>query len=280
MNMKNEKLQEILNRNQIRSYGVCDYNGISGFLPCRNREWIPVDAKSVIVCAFPYYTGEYPDANVCKYAMVPDYHVVVRKILNQAAEELSHAFRASFVGFTDVSALPERECALAAGLGFSGVNGMVIHPQYGSFFVIGEIVTDYPFEFDAPLPQQICMQCGRCVENCPAGAISEDGIDYTRCLSEITQRKGELTEEEQSLVRKNGLMWGCDSCQNCCPYNKDLPLSYLQAFSLDVQPVVTRENLNPLCKTRAFGYKGKALLKRNLDLIGYGEVPAATQKNK
>ena len=205
---------------------------------------------------------------------------MVRQILNQAAEELSQTFGASFVSFTDVSALPERECALSAGLGFPGVNGLVIHPQYGTFFVIGEIVTDYLFEFDHPLTQQICMQCGRCVASCPAGAISWDGIDYTRCLSEVTQRKGDLTGEEQALVWKNGLMWGCDCCQNCCPYNKDLPLTYLEAFSTDVQPVVTRENLNLLCKTRAFGYKGKTLLKRNLELIGDGTVPATTEKEK
>ena len=265
--MCRDKLREILEKHQIFSYGVCDYNGISEFLPCRNREWIPQEAKSVIVCAFPYYTGEHPGANVCKYAMVPDYHYVVRQILNQAAEELREAFSASFVGFTDVSALPERECALAAGLGFPGVNGLVIHPKYGTFFVIGELVTDYLFPFDSPL-LEVCLHCGACIRACPVGAIGKDGIDYTSCLSEVTQRKGELTEEEQSLVQKNGLMWGCDCCQNCCPHNRNLPVTYIEGFSSDVQPVVTRENLNALCKTRAFGYKGKTLLKRNLEIIG------------
>ena len=268
--MSREILREILLRNQIRSFGICDYNGIQDFLPCRNRERIPPEAKSVIVCAFPYYTGEHPGANVCKYAMVPDYHVVVRTLLNQAAEELSQHFDASFVGFTDVSALPERACALAAGLGFPGVNGLVIHPQYGTFFVIGELVTDYLFPFDQPLAQT-CLHCGACIRSCPAGAISETGIDYARCLSEVTQRKGDLTEEEQAQVTKNGLMWGCDSCQNCCPHNRSLPLTYIRAFADDVEPVVTRETLNALCKTRAFGYKGKTLLKRNLALIGYEE---------
>ena len=270
--MCRDKLREILNRNQIYSFGVCDYNGITGFLPCRNREWIPENAKSVIVCAFPYYTGEHPGADVCKYAMVPDYHFVVRQILNAAAAELKEEFNASFVGFTDVSALPERQCALSAGLGFAGINGLVIHPQYGTFFVIGELVTDYLFPFDTPL-DKVCIQCGRCIQSCPAGAISWDGIDYTRCLSEVTQKKGDLTPEEQALVQKNGLMWGCDCCQNCCPYNKNLPVTYLSAFAEDVQPLVTRENLNALCKTRAFGYKGKTLLKRNLDLIGNPGMP-------
>ena len=265
--MENNQLKEILSRHQIYSYGVCDYREISTFLPCRNRERIPENARSVIVCAFPYYTGEHPVANVCKYAMVPDYHVVVRQILNQAAEELREYYQASFVGFTDVSALPEKQCALAAGLGFPGVNGLVIHPQYGTFYVIGELVTDYLFPFDSPLTQT-CMHCGACIRACPAGAITPDGIDYSRCLSEVTQRKGELTQLEQQRIRKNGLMWGCDCCQNCCPHNRDLPRTFLEGFSSDIQPVVTRENLNQLCKTRAFGYKGKTLLKRNLELIG------------
>ena len=270
--MKNEELREILRKHGIFSFGVCDYGSITEFLPCRNREWIPQNARSVIVCAFPYYTGEHPGANVCKYAMVPDYHVVVRQLLNQAAEELKAHFDAAFVGFTDVSALPERQCALSAGLGFPGVNGLVIHPEYGSFFVIGELVTDYLFAFDSPMTRT-CLNCGACIRACPVGAITREGIDYTRCLSEVTQRKGELTEEEEALIAKNGLMWGCDCCQNCCPHNKNLPLTYITGFSADIQPLVTRENLNPLCKTRAFGYKGKTLLKRNLTLIGEQEKP-------
>lgn len=266
-NMEQQQLRQILRRNQIRSYGICDYGQIREFLPCRNRERIPEHAKSVIVCAFPYYTGEHSGANVCKYAMMPDYHVVVRNILNQAAQELSQAFCASFVGFTDVSALPERACALAAGLGVQGVNGLVIHPEYGSFFVIGELVTDHRFVPCPTAAAQSCLRCGRCIESCPGGAISWEGIDYSLCLSEVTQRKGDLTAGEQERIRKNGLMWGCDACQNCCPHNRELPQTYLEAFLSDIQPVVTRENLNALCKTRAFGYKGKTLLKRNLALV-------------
>ena len=268
--MCRKRLEDILREHEIFSFGVCDFREISEFLPCRNRERIPENAKSVIVCAFPYYTGEHPGADVCRYAMVPDYHVVVRGLLNGAAEALEAEFGSSFVGFTDVSALPERACALAAGLGFPGVNGLVIHPEYGSFFVIGELVTDFLFPFDVPLTRT-CMNCGACIRACPVGAISREGIAYSRCLSEVTQRKGELTDAEQAAIEKNGLMWGCDCCQNCCPHNRQLPLTYLEDFSSDVEPVVTRQNLNALCKTRAFGYKGKTLLKRNLALIGYGE---------
>ena len=161
--MCRDKLREILTRNQILSYGICDYNGITEFLPCRNREWIPENAKSVIVCAFPYYTGEYPDADVCKYAMVPDYHVVVRQILNQAAAELREEFQASFVGFTDVSALPERQCdtlvlMLICGLGFplllNGLSALIFpHQADGSLVTAGDKVLGSEFvgqEFTKP----------------------------------------------------------------------------------------------------------------------------------
>ena len=273
--IEREILAQIMADHQIRSYGVCDYRQIRQFLPCRNRERIPADAKSVIVCAFPYYTGEHPGANVCKYAMVPDYHVVVRQILNRACQDLEQACGGAFVAFADVSALPEHHCAMAAGLGAAGVNGLVIHPEYGSFFVIGEIVTDRLLEFDAPRAEQMCMRCGKCIQNCPAGAIRWDGIDYSRCLSQITQQKGELTPGDQALIRRNRLMWGCDACQNCCPHNAHVPLTHLGEFRGDVQPVVTGENLSALCKTRAFGYRGKTLLRRNLALLAPEEPPAS-----
>lgn len=268
--MRFTTLSKILSKHRIYSFGICDYQNISCFLPCRNRDTIPQQAKCVIVCAFPYYTGEYLQANVCKYAMIPDYHQVVRGILSAACEELEKTFGGSFVGFSDISALPEKECALQSGLGVMGKNGLVIHPEYGSFFVIGEIVTDQKFPFSKP-NQTSCFACGKCRENCPTGAIGTDGIDYQRCLSFITQRKGELTKEEEAFIQKNGLMWGCDQCQDCCPHNRDLPVTYLKEFSEDIQPVVTEENLKRLMKTRAFGYRGKTLLLRNLALLAAGD---------
>lgn len=261
-----QQLTEILKRHQIEVYGICDYRTLSTALPCRNVSQIPPEACSVIVCAFPYYTAPPEETNLCCYARVPDYHFVVRKILNEAIEEIETVFPGQYAAFSDVSSLPEKEAALRAGIGFPGKNGLVISPVYGSYFVIGEIVTDYPFPVSEPLSQS-CADCGQCIKNCPSGALSKEGFDPELCLSAVTQRKGELTEKEAELIRRGGLIWGCDICQTSCPHNRSVPVTHIKAFSDSVEPMVTEENLSALMKTRAFGYRGKKVIRRNMDLL-------------
>ena len=259
-------LRKILRRHGVDSFGICDFRRLSVLLPSRSRARIPHHARSVIVCAFSYYVGEFPGANVCKYAMVPDYHTVVRGILEPVCRALEEQYPPGrFVCFSDISALPEQECALAAGLGVRGKNGLVIHPEYGSFFVIGEIVTDCVFPFSRPLAGG-CRACGACAAACPAGAIGPAGVDHRRCLSALTQKKGELTPEEAARLRRGGLVWGCDRCQDCCPHNRGLSPTPVGAFLSDVAPRVTEENLPALLRTRAFGWRKQAV-RRNLRLL-------------
>ncbi|MGI5959743.1 MAG: epoxyqueuosine reductase [Massiliimalia sp.] len=260
------RLKEILNQHQIQEYGICSFEPSWGFLPCRQLERIPPEAKSVIVCAFPYYVPCNEPSNLCAYARVPDYHTVVGDLLKETSHHLSQLFGARFEGFTDVSPLPEAKYALAAGLGFKGKNGLVIHPRFGTYFVIGELVTDLQLPPSRPL-EQSCLGCGKCLEQCPSGALSPQGLNAEKCLSAVTQRKGELTPREQELIRQNGLAWGCDRCQQCCPHNQTAETTYLTGFSQSVEPVVTLENLSSLRKTRAFGYRGKAVMVRNLSLL-------------
>ncbi len=258
-------LKEILKSMGITEYGVCSFEDIKEFLPCRNAERIPKGAKSVIVCAFSYYLGKSFETNVAKYAMLPDYHDVVREILNAAAKKLKAEFGGEYEAFSDISALPEKQCSELSGLGVRGKNNLIINKTFGSYFVIGEIITDMFFAPTPPL-RRGCLNCGACVKACPVGAISENGVDYTKCLSAVTQRKGELSDYEQQKIKENKLMWGCDRCQDCCPMNRNAQKTDIEAFLRDVEPLVTRENLSTLMKNRAFGYKGKKLLLRNLDL--------------
>lgn len=259
-------MQKILSRNQIHSYGICNFADISGFLPCRNRTRIPSDAKSVIVCAFPYYIEDPGPGNVARYAMLPDYHTVVGGLLEQCCAALRDTFSGVFEGFTDISAFPEKQCAVLAGLGFVGENQLLIHPEYGTYCMIGEIVTNLLFPASEQNTGQ-CRHCGDCVRHCPGGALSQTGLDCTKCLSAVTQRKGELTQAEANRIARQGLMWGCDVCQDVCPHNRAIKQTHIKAFLEDIVPEVSKENLPALIKTRAFGYKGEKLLLRNLSLL-------------
>lgn len=230
-------------------------------LPVRSRARLPEKAESVILFALPYYSAAAGGGNLSKYAAVPDYHLVVPALLQPVADRLKQAFPDhSFQVFTDSS--PNREVALAvqAGLGVRGDNGLLLHPAYGSFVFIGEIVTDLPLFFFAQ-PGGECLHCGQCRAACPVG------LDKSRCVSALTQKKGALTEEEQALVRAGGLIWGCDRCQDCCPYNRNLPDTPLVEFKRDVLPRLDRDQVEALVPTRAFGFRGPGPLLRNLALL-------------
>lgn len=260
------KLQEILSLFDIRSFGVCDFSPSLIRLPCRRTHEIPAQAKSIIVCAFPYYTGEHPHATVCRYAIVPDYHAVCGTILNSSCNLLQQEFGGSFVWFCDISPFSETRLAVQAGLGVRGQNNLIIHPTYGSYFVIGEIITDQPFPA-SEAHMGSCMGCGACLKQCPQNCIKSDGVDYSQCLSALTQQKGILTPAQQTAIQQGGLAWGCDRCQECCPHNRNLPHTHIPAFLSDMQPIVHRRNVASLLKTRAFGYRGEKVLQRNLDLL-------------
>lgn len=268
-----EELKQILYHLEIRSFGICDFHRLAGSVPSRKREQIPAQAKSVIVCAFPYYSGEYSEANLCKYAMLPDYHQVCGEILTEACRMIVNVFGGNAVWFTDTSPLLEQECAVLSGIGFTGRNNLVIHPQYGTYFTIGEIVTDIAFPCSEPNRGQ-CLDCGRCSALCPGGVLRESPPDYAHCLSALTQKKGTLEPQDALKIKQNGLVWGCDICQDCCPHNRHAVNTHLRAYR-QVTPVVTQDNLPSLMKTHAFGYRGLRVMERNLRLLSDAEGAGA-----
>ena len=250
----------------IDCWGVCAFDRLSQMIPCRAAARLPEDAKSVLVLLFPYYTGPQPERNLSYYTLGPDYHRVAGEMLQGLAEYLAQQLPPyQFVPFVDSSPIPEVEAAVQAGLGCRGENGMLLSPKYGSFVFIGEIVTDLALP-PAQSPEGVCSGCGRCVTACPASALGSGGPDRERCLSHITQKKGELTPQQADLIRKGGLIWGCDICALVCPYNRAPAVTPIPAFK-DVVPVASDENLDFLVETRACGWRGKQVLERNLELI-------------
>ena len=259
-------INEILNE-YFRLWGVCSFDKVKDNLhECRAKSRVPKNAKSVIVIAFPYLLDEsnYSESNISKYAVVSDYHGYVVPLLDSVCKKLTVEHpENSFVPFADNSPVSEVYAACLAGIGVRGLNSLLLTEEYGSFVFIGEIITDLYIE---PTGEKIngCVKCGKCKQACPNGAINENGIDKEKCLSGITQKKGELTEEEKQLIKKTGCAWGCDICQNVCPYNKNAKQTYIEEFTGSALPVV---DINTPVEGRAFAWRGKGVIERNLKIL-------------
>ncbi len=184
-------------------------------------------ARSVIVFAAPYHPGGFPAAEpgglkVAKYALGEDYHYVLRERLAPIVEWLDRErpgcrWRICI----DSAPLMERAYAVASGVGFFGKNSLVITPGLGSFSLLAEIATTAEIAPDPPV-LGTCGTCTRCIDACPTSAITASGVvDARRCLSYLTiEKKSPLDPTEQKAVADAGWVFGCDICQDVCPYNK------------------------------------------------------------
>lgn len=261
-------INEILSR-YAPVYGYCPFEKLSNALiECRAKNRLPSDSKSIIVLLFPYYLGDdaYEGSDISKYAVVPDYHDTITAILNKASKELEEAYPdEEFVVFTDNSPIPEVKAAMYAGLGVRGLNGLFITEKFGSWVFIGEIVTTLALEYPDIKDNSInCIGCKKCVAACPTKAISEKGIITERCLSYITQKKGELTDEQINLIKSSGCAWGCDICQNICPMNKNCASQPIDAF-LNGAEIKARTDSD--ISGRAYAWRGKKVIQRNLAIL-------------
>jgi epoxyqueuosine reductase len=234
------------------------------------------DVKSIIVCLFPYFTGSTGEGNLSKYVYSRDYHLIVKEKLELIAKFLSGRIKGfHYRSFVDNSPLSERYLAYKAGLGFWGINNHIITEKYGSYVFIGCILNNYPFEADKP-QEKTCIQCKECVKNCPGQCISGDfTINPLKCRSYITQKKGDLSNEEKSILKKNRLVWGCDVCQDVCPHNQKVEETILGEFrenllcSLDFEEIagLTNKEFSKKYKERAFSWRGRSILLRNHKVI-------------
>lgn len=229
------------------------------------------EAKSIIVCLFPYYAGSEP-SNISKYARGEDYHIVINKRLSPIKEFLENNGYCARI-YADNSPLNDRYLAYKAGLGFIGRNGFLINPLYGTYTFIGYIITSCPLKSDTP-SEQSCMNCMRCIQSCPGHALSaEHKFDFNKCLSFITQKKGELTQSEMTLMKKYASVWGCDVCQDVCPHNKNAAVSDICEFvhglihTLDIDENISNKEFKRRYSNRAFAWRGKNVILRNLKAL-------------
>lgn len=229
-------------------------------------------AKSIIVCIFPYYTGEDGDANVSRYARIPDYHTVAIDKLQQIVNFINQESGAKCECFADTGVLHDRYLAFLAGLGFFGVNNCLINEEYGSYFFIGYIVTDLELKPDEPQKKE-CLKCGKCVKKCPGGALDGvGGFEAKCCVSYITQIK-ELTEEQMNILKGQDMIYGCDRCQEVCPHNANPVKTPIKEFYKKRQSKLEKNELLAMSNKEfkqkygdfPFSWRGKAVILKNFD---------------
>lgn len=182
-------------------------------------------ARSVICLAVGYASDDTRagDAFVARYARGRDYHKVLKKRCRRLMDQI-RGIAPEFAGraFVDSGPVAERALAAAAGLGWIGRNGCLVAPGLGSYVLLCEIVCNLALTPDGPIASQ-CTDCNACVAACPTGAIVEEGlVDCRRCISYLTiENRGEIAADLRPLMGTR--VFGCDTCQEVCPHNRDLP---------------------------------------------------------
>ncbi len=243
------KRAEILGINEI---GFCEHDG-----------------KTAVCCLFPYFFEDGKDSNLSMYARGFDYHIEAKKIL----ESIISPFTENFEIFVDIGPADNIKVAQKCGLGVLGKNSLLINERLGSCFFIGYAKTDLSVDFDTP-SFGTCLLCDKCVSSCPGNALGDKFLKE-KCASFISQKKGELNEEEIKILKKSGLIFGCDICQAVCPMNKGKG-SCLDVFKKERITNLKKEDLEALSNKefnekyghRAFAWRGKSVLMRNIDILG------------
>ena len=210
-------------------HGRMDYMARHGDKRARPDELVPGTLR-VLSVRMDYGTGEDADAwatldqgeraYVARYALGRDYHKVMRNRLQKLADRIAaHIGPFGYRAFVDSAPVLERALARNAGLGWIGKHSCLINRSAGSWFFLGEILTDLPLPVDAPASAH-CGTCTRCIEVCPTGAIVEPyRVDARRCISYLTIELKESIPEEMRTAVGNRI-FGCDDCQLACPWNK------------------------------------------------------------
>jgi epoxyqueuosine reductase len=257
-------------------------------------EQVLPEARSVIVCAlrFPGLPASEaaagvgaeppPDSasreygKIARYALHEDYHARLLPKLTELAQFLDEcAGTEGSLAYVDTGPLSERAFARAAGLGWIGKNSLLINPEEGSWFWLGEVVTRAELAPDSPLADR-CGTCRRCVEACPTGAILEElrAVDSRRCLSYWNiEHRGPIPEEFHRPM--GDWLLGCDICQEVCPWNQHSlrraraeegppPLEYVP---LDEILTLDQETFRRKYKSRAVGRAKREGLVRNAEII-------------
>lgn len=244
------------------------------YSPSERRDpslYVP-DARSIIVLLLPlYYQAKTPtdmrDRGILSMEAIGiDYHILVREKLVKLWEKLLHVDTFNGKIFVDTGPMVERELLVEANLASYGKSSSAISPLYGSFCHCGYIISTMPYvELKKESSKEdICKDCDACIKSCPGNALT-NGFSYKKCVSYVTQKKGELDKEESRLLQN--ALYGCDVCRLVCPHNRDLVPEIVPTD--EMFPKVSeflshsQRSFRKTYKNRAFVWRGNKILKRN-----------------
>jgi len=245
--------------------------------PTLLNEW----ARSLIILTHNYYPadsslseGKY---KIARYAYGRDYHLIIKEKLHRVVDAIEDEIGAITARvFVDTAPVMEKAWASKAGLGWTGKNSCLINNKKGSFFFLAAIITDLPLVYDEKSVQDHCGNCTKCMDACPNGAITAPGvIDSNRCISYLTiEHKGTFDPENTS--RLHGWIFGCDICQEVCPFNRFssphsepafLPGPDLIEMTDTEWKEISEERFSSLFKGTAVERTGFKGLKRNINQL-------------
>jgi epoxyqueuosine reductase len=238
--------------------------------------------KSIVTVLYNYYPkqqiGDGEHYKIAKYAYGADYHEVLKRKMRQLLghiESQTGKLEGTRV-FVDSAPVLDRAWAVRCGLGFIGKNTTLIHPKKGSFFFIGHLFLPLELETTSQPLNNRCGRCTKCIDACPTGALEAPfHIDARKCISYLTiEYKGSLEGHDPKAFQ--GWMYGCDICQDACPYNRFAlpniepefqPSERLVAMREDDWKNLTKEEFDALFKHSAMQRAGFDGLKRNIKFI-------------
>lgn len=237
-------------------------------------------AKTVITLLLNYYTSETQTADykISKYAYGMDYHEVIRKKLNTFLKIIEQNIGTiNGRGFVDSAPLLERTWAAKSGLGWVGKNGNLINKQNGSFFFIATLITDVEIEADNIIVKDYCGTCTKCIDACPTEAILPNKeIDGSKCISYYTIELKDALIENNQKGKFDNWMFGCDTCQDVCPWNRFAkqhnedafkPINEILNYSNTDWEALTQEQFNKIFKESPIKRTKYSGLMRNIKFL-------------
>lgn len=238
-------------------------------------------SKSVISLSYNYFPEDQistlENFKISKYAYGQDYHEIIKEILNEMVAELKEEIGDFHCRvFVDSAPVLERSWAKKSGIGWVGKNANLITKQSGSFYFLAEIISDLELQEDSPTTDH-CGTCTKCIEACPTDAIvSEKIIDGSKCISYATiELKNEIPESFKNKMED--WMFGCDICQDVCPWNrfsaphhqeKFKPNHFLENAKKNDWKELSQELFSEIFRKSPVKRTKFAGLKRNIDFLG------------